>query len=226
MRHLTLVLVLLTVVASCTGDDSGSSPTGSAAFSSSSGASVEYIDRSAGFSFRYPPGWHLDRFDGVCRIGVTGAMVSNVAGMYHDPTSNGGCYWPPHMDTLPPGGVVVMANVYFGGPASIGEQLFRNTPLPLTMDSLSAPNGPRRSIEVVFHHSNRYSVHVWMGDEVSDADETTAAEVLASISAWEPSETAPAYGSCMSGWERQEPGSVGSLGSSLDGTVIKRPSVG
>ena len=159
-------------------------------------------------------------------IDGTGAMVSNVPGMYHDPESPNGCSFPPSMDSLPPDGVVVMASTYFGGPYVPGSVIYENTPLPLTMDMLSAPQGLRRWASVVFHHTNRYGVSVWMGERVSDADAATAADVLASIAPWQPSGPAPVYATCIEGWERQDPGAVGDFGSSLNGIDLASPSNG
>ena len=98
--------------------------------------------------------------------------------------------------------------------------------MPLTVDTLSEPRGLRRSASVVFHHRNRYEVSVWMGDQVSDADRSAAADVLGSITPWQPSEPPPSYGSCVGGWEQQDGGTVGDLGSSLNGIDLASSSDG
>ena len=86
-RRLILAGVALFLTASCTGGGSTTSSTAPTTPSSSAPSDWQrYIDRAAGFSMQYPPGWNLDHFEGVCMIGGTGAMVSNVPGMYHDPS--------------------------------------------------------------------------------------------------------------------------------------------
>ena len=226
-RRVILACAALFLAASCTGGGSTTSSTAPTTPTNSVSSDwPKYIDRAAGFSMRYPPGWNLEHFEGVCTIGGTGAMVSNVPGMYHDPESPNGCSFPPSMDSLPPNGVVVMGSTYFGGPYLPGSVLYKNTPLPLTVDMLSEPRGLRRSASVVFHHNNRYEVSVWMGDGVSAADRSAAADVLGSIEPWHPSEPALSYGSCVGGWERQDPGSVGDLGSSLNGIDLASSSDG
>ena len=154
---------------------------------------------------QYPPGWNLDHFEGVCMIDGTGAMVANVPGMYHDPESPNGCSFPPSMDSLPPDGVVVMASTYFGGPYP-GSVLYKDTPLPLTVDMLSEPRGLRRSASVVFHHNNRYEVSVWMGDQVTAADRLRCGRRAGEHRPLATVGPALSYGSCVGGWEQQDPG--------------------
>lgn len=220
---------VLFVTASCTagGSTSTSVSTTTTASPSQQAPSEwrQYTDRSAGFSFRYLASWHLDRFPNVCGH-FTGAMVSNVPGAYDDPTTSHGCSWPPDMHSLPPDGVVVMTSMMSGGPMMIGPALFRDTPLPLTMDQLSPAEGFRRWTPVTLHNTNRYAVNVWMGDQVSDEDRSTTAAILGSLAPWQPPEPAPVYDTCAGGWERQEPGSPGDLGSQLNAIDLSAPSDG
>jgi len=130
-------------------------------------------------------------------------MVSNVAGAYHNPDSSTGCYWPPHMDTLPSTGVVVLVDVLLGGPASVEQTLQPNTPIPLTLADLKRAGGIRRYAGLTFHHVDRYTVDVWIGTAASGADRRTAERVLASIRPWTPPPPAPDFGQCEGGWQRE-----------------------
>ena len=81
-------------------------------------------------------------------------------------------------------------------------------------------------LSVTFHHRDNYSVTLRTGNDVSDADRTTAERVPASIRPWHPTLPQPAYGRCVSGWELEQPGVVGSLGSALHGIDLASPGDG
>jgi len=93
-------------------------------------------------------------------------MVSNVSGAYQNPQKPTGCSFPPRMSALPPTGVVVLFDVFLGGPMQIEQTLAQDTHFPLTMAMLRTSGG-RRSASVTLHGSNRYSVEVGSGPRAS-----------------------------------------------------------
>jgi hypothetical protein len=134
---------------------------------------------------RYPPAWHLQRFENVCRVGFSGAMVSNVPNTYRSPASANGCFWPPSMKTLPRDGVVVEFDHMAGGPAPIpASELAADTSFPLSMSDVPVVGSGkpvRRSTNAQIGASGRYTLNVWIGEDAAPIDVAIARQIVASI---------------------------------------------
>ncbi len=155
----------------------------------SSSPRVEGLDATytdpLGWSMRYPEGWHVTEFDDVCHASFTGALVANVPDAYHSPVTENGCYWPPHMNLLPPNGVVVEFDLMKGGPgtATSGSP---DTTFPLSFDDLQVQPtpgpGPVMYTEgVQVNGIDRYQLNVWIGSEASAQDQVIARQIVSSI---------------------------------------------
>jgi hypothetical protein len=122
----------------------------------------------------YPRTWHLTRFRGVCKVGFSGAMVSNVSGAYHSPVSPNGCYWPPDMASLPSDGVVVEFDLMKGGLGPV-TSLAPDTTFPLSLASLQAAPTPGTDVRwfhqpVQLKGNPRYQLNVWIGAGATQQD--------------------------------------------------------
>ncbi len=133
MQRLMVTASLLSLVTTCTGGTTPSRPTGPSATRGTTPGTPSapmgwstYVDRTAGFSIAYPPGWHLDPIHSGCAtVGFDGASVSNIL----PPPDQTGCStWPANMTATPATGVVIVTDLFSGGPVVEGQRLLPDTP--------------------------------------------------------------------------------------------------
>jgi hypothetical protein len=159
-----------------------------------------YRSRFGGFSFRYPPGWHLTPFSGGCGAYETGAVVANVPGAVQgSPHPSDPCA-VPQMAGLPASGVAINVDILEGGPPIIVPTYPADTKLPIRLAAVVRHGGHEG---VTFHHIARYSVDATVGSKLSAADYADAEAVVASVRPWAPARPAPHFGRCAGGWDRE-----------------------
>lgn len=129
----------------------------------------------------HPAAWQVQLFEHLCRIGESGAVMTNLDRPIERETIPDGCTTGWDLSEVPSEFVGVEVTYRAGGPATASDPSASDTPRPLRLEDFDRIDDLTLHEPITIAGETRYAVRVWIGQDASTTDVAAVERLVGSI---------------------------------------------